>query len=450
MFSGFPSMATDTSSNDLRPKQTIRLLRELFKHAYTLLDGIDTAKTCQQEANKEPVVNQGCIKPDLPNSPIEPPTSFQLASLSSLSGKARKAHKRSILGDVFYAGKGYNKSSLKLKAKEIAKEVPSRQGYEPVTSKCQLILQARPHEDALRHAIHATTEFDPPIPRIVLFSDASKTNSAIGAGVTYKLLLGGNNEWVDDSYGLLDKVSTNGAEITGIYCALRVSYDEALRYIRTAEEQGFRVVAPSIMVFTDSIASLDRIYHHRFGGRPKNEIIPSQLEHEMFRPLELLEQLGCRVEINWVPGHSGVEGNYRAHRLASLATQYVKLIAESGIEASPGLIYPLSGLVNHGAPLSFEPMQEGSSSNSGLERVLRNDDQRTLLRDLFGNIYNNRETLIRTIINRLLEGHTGEEVIASISLTEVSKRKKRKRSEQGDRDRCTSISVKKIRQAQNI
>ncbi|KAI4870120.1 hypothetical protein F4820DRAFT_405124 [Hypoxylon rubiginosum] len=80
-------------------------------------------------------------------------------------------------------------------------------------------------------------------------------------------------------------------------------------------------------------------------------------------PLQKLIELGSKVEIRWVPGHVGVEGNARADRLAGIGSSYASFFpggrygkARYGNE--PGLL-PFLALSATRHPLKTCPLYGG-------------------------------------------------------------------------------------------
>ncbi|KAI3318968.1 ribonuclease H-like protein [Xylariaceae sp. AK1471] len=313
----------------------------------------------------------------------------------------------------------------------------------------QVVIRAKEHEDALRHAVHATTDFKPPIPRIVLFTDGSdlKSRNVCSAAVTYKLLLGGNTHWVDDAYGLQGVFGICQAEIVGVYCALRIAYYEARRFMHQKSAAAVAsTTAPSVIIFTDSLAVINRFYHYHYGGRLKTDHVPVRMKQEMFRAYELLKQLGCQLEFHWLPSHSGVEGNERANRLASIATHYSQRINGSTGTTFSGLIYPLSELVSTGASVSLESMEENHLPIGDMVLPWKQDELQKTIKGLLQYLDIGKRKTVKTTIMQLLHSETAKVLFEK---TLELRKRKRQAAEDVDDEYDISANTKKIKAVQH-
>ncbi|OOQ89023.1 hypothetical protein PEBR_10304 [Penicillium brasilianum] len=123
--------------------------------------------------------------------------------------------------------------------------------------------------------------------------------------------------------------STDVVEMFAIAHALRRAVDE-VRQARNRVMAGSHLpVTHEVFVFTDSIGALNNVKYDAWGYhipekcRQAHTIIDYSME---------LRNLGARLELHLVPGHSGVPGNTEAHRAAYIAAH--RTAAEAGITST--------------------------------------------------------------------------------------------------------------------
>lgn len=85
-----------------------------------------------------------------------------------------------------------------------------------------------------------------------------------------------------------------------------------------------------MLIFSDSSAAILYL-QGRFHGSGKKSFLhlSESFAEQALDPLEELLRLNCKVEINWVPSHVGVEGNTRADYLAAFGSAYAHKNLES-------------------------------------------------------------------------------------------------------------------------
>ncbi|KAI1174795.1 hypothetical protein F4777DRAFT_599283 [Nemania sp. FL0916] len=389
-----PIIETDKYSDNSRSTQLACRTREKCRRADASTDGRLDQQDDEARGIRSRKGNQGDNEPTRQQDSAKGPTALQRYKPLTSAYRPGGCKPSKVAGVVVPFTRGPERSDLRQMERKIKTETPSRRHYESTTRGKGLVFQIKPHEEAMRYAIHSVAKFEPHLPRIVLFTDGSEKHGNAGAGFTYKLLLGDNTEadWVDDAYALEGKHSCTEAEIAGIYGALRIAYDATFRHRNAG------MAAPSIFIFTDSFDALQNLYEFHDRPERKVELKPLSFSSDLRWALNLLMKLGCRIELNWVPGHVGVEGNVRANKLAKVATQYAKLIREARMHLGSSSIFSVTELFNYEAVVQLKQIEKGPALNSNLDHALKPGVQRILLEDFFRYVHDHgwSTSLVRT------------------------------------------------------
>ncbi|KAI1207600.1 uncharacterized protein F4807DRAFT_462409 [Annulohypoxylon truncatum] len=267
--------------------------------------------------------------------------------------------KRLIIGGQGYDEK-YTKDDLSRVAKEAEEQLPEKFLREWTDGSSTVLFRAQGHKDAIKNAVYTmNTAYN--YPRLVIYADGSTkdSHSALpkvkisGFGITYKLFninLGAavDNDWTDASYGVHGIMGSGAVEALAIHRSLYVARYLMERLIQQSPKSGGdHKLPPRVIIMSDCLGAINYIYScHHYGtlGRPeqlsikhRDKELPDGFMYKAYQPISRLTSLGISVEVNWIPGHSGLEGNMRADRLANIGANYISGIIQDNPSLQEGL-----------------------------------------------------------------------------------------------------------------
>ncbi|KAI1645201.1 uncharacterized protein F4817DRAFT_344590 [Daldinia loculata] len=240
----------------------------------------------------------------------------------------------------------FTKQELKAFVKTIKTEAPE-QDEEQINDSTIIKFVARPHVDAIRYAVHATATQPPPSsPRLVMFTDGSvKSKYNVGCGITYMRTYGSNHDWVDAAYGSKGISNFLDHEAIALHRGLWIAYYEMMDWAGRIPNplNGGRTRPPKIIIITDGLSGIQRLHYSycytKMEVKPHNK---AAIHEYLVYPLEKLVRFGSKVEIHWIPGHVGVEGNSRADSLASIGADYAIKYSRSAGLGITNMMLPFS------------------------------------------------------------------------------------------------------------
>lgn len=156
--------------------------------------------------------------------------------------------------------------------------------------------------------------------RLAIWIDGSVTHVRSATGFAYQQVVDfetGAREWLTRGvrHASDGAASPEAAEFWGVGYALR---DIALPILEEDPVNGDGVTA--VAVYTDSMWVAKKLSQVEGKDRSTWAWADEGLR-QVYRDIELLaERFGVRVEVNWVPGHSGVDGNELANYVAQSTT----------------------------------------------------------------------------------------------------------------------------------
>ncbi|KAL2069849.1 hypothetical protein VTL71DRAFT_14528 [Oculimacula yallundae] len=147
-------------------------------------------------------------------------------------------------------------------------------------------------------------------------------NGSCGIGVVYS---SAESSWTELSYRLCGSLDINVLEVYAISKALEIAWKEA-RDLEIEQRPS------KVCIYSDSPTALDYFkgFQHspsKLKGFPDGE----RLLGPSIMATHDLVALGIVVELLYVPGHSGVEGNSKADRAARKGTRYAAKRRVAGI-----------------------------------------------------------------------------------------------------------------------
>ena len=163
-------------------------------------------------------------------------------------------------------------------------------------------IRVLPREEALEEACQASLQTNQPpqaLQSLTLWSDGSRLEDGrVGAGVAWRPL--DSAIWKTRPIPIGCGAEVFDAELQGAVEALRIAYRDRHR--------------GPIRVFIDSQAAIRRLRHTTAGPGQGLAIQACQLA-------KALIDRGQSVQIQWVPGHNGAEGNEQADQAAKLGAE---------------------------------------------------------------------------------------------------------------------------------
>ncbi|KAJ5626611.1 hypothetical protein N7528_004038 [Penicillium herquei] len=105
--------------------------------------------------------------------------------------------------------------------------------------------------------------------------------------------------------------------------AVSMAMGKAVELVRTARTTRRNALNDEVLIFTDSSFTVTLVGNAWRGVSQTTRNWPHMKPwmDELLVSYGTLRTMGVRVEVHWVPGHSGVEGNSQAHSAARAATQ---------------------------------------------------------------------------------------------------------------------------------
>ncbi|KAF7938214.1 hypothetical protein EAE99_001886 [Botrytis elliptica] len=146
--------------------------------------------------------------------------------------------------------------------------------------------------------------------RLVLWTDGSRNElSDCGIGIAYR---SSKYVWEDLSWRIRGQISTYLLEIYAIVRALEIGWD-------MCRNQGAERKPSKIIIYSDCCDALRRFDQFRNSLKRLEKLTyAEQLIVPGIIASEALNVLEVEIELRYVPGHSGVEGNVRADRAAKI------------------------------------------------------------------------------------------------------------------------------------
>ncbi|KAH9904354.1 hypothetical protein F4778DRAFT_789940 [Xylariomycetidae sp. FL2044] len=131
--------------------------------------------------------------------------------------------------------------------------------------------------------------------------------------VTYKQSNEKSQEWNDMARGVWGDEDNNKVEYLAIRTAMGIGLTELKR--TTDSKKGLEEKFPTIITLSDSEGSIRKIM--RYCSSSYKEPVTSR-DHWLdsaLAPLRALSSLGAKVELHWIRGHAGNEGNSLPERI---------------------------------------------------------------------------------------------------------------------------------------
>ncbi|KAJ5716570.1 hypothetical protein N7493_008481 [Penicillium malachiteum] len=105
--------------------------------------------------------------------------------------------------------------------------------------------------------------------------------------------------------------------------AVSMAMKKAVELVRTARASRTNALHDEVLIFTDSSFAVTLVGNAWRGVRQTTRTWPDMKPwiDDLLVSYGTLRTMGVRVEVHWVPGHSGVEGNSQAHLAARASIQ---------------------------------------------------------------------------------------------------------------------------------
>lgn len=197
---------------------------------------------------------------------------------------------------------------------------------------CGDIISEQSKDDAIAAAMEASSKSFADDQHIVIFVDGSlvwkpngKSGSIahLGAAVVYKSF-GGSQGWEERRYSALSKErNSQKAELFAIAQGAAVAIELIMRLRRQNGCGPGRMAADyRVTIFTDYRNALGKVDKLRRKKPAVNTQVCSDPDIcKLILRSQHLHHIGVHLELCWVPGHLGVEGNVRADEAAQLAAK---------------------------------------------------------------------------------------------------------------------------------
>lgn len=148
---------------------------------------------------------------------------------------------------------------------------------------------------------------------IMCYTDGSRTGNKTGAGFVI--------QWNAPEIETITHQQYLG-NLASVFQAEMVAVDLAVRHMMSEKISG-----KEIHIFTDNQACLKSLASHK--GK-------SKISQECWEDLNSLAELGNNIKLEWVPGHSGIEGNEEADVAAKAGTELTTQGPEPFLPLSQG------------------------------------------------------------------------------------------------------------------
>lgn len=164
---------------------------------------------------------------------------------------------------------------------------------------------------------------------------APKSGKAAGAAVVYQRL---DEEWEERAFCFADGLKSKITEMAAIAEGLAIALSQIL-----LSSNGQRMEKAKVVIFADCQAAIHHVNKFQRTSPSEGRVYNDPIVRKLVTRSQYLRSLGVEIEIRWVPGHSGVEGNIRADAAARSAAWRCPGIA-NGVYLDEGLrIIELSG-----------------------------------------------------------------------------------------------------------
>lgn len=157
---------------------------------------------------------------------------------------------------------------------------------------------------------------------------APESGRAAGAAVVYQT---NGRAWEERTFCLANGYNAKIAEKAAIAEGLAIALSQILLL---GSDQ--RQVQSKVVIFTDCQEAMNRVDELRRISLTEGRLRGDPIVRKLVTRSQYLHGLGVEVEIRWVPGHSGVEGNVRADAAARSAAWRIPGLAD-GVYLDEGL-----------------------------------------------------------------------------------------------------------------
>lgn len=174
--------------------------------------------------------------------------------------------------------------------------------------------------------------------KLHLFVDGStfygEHDKGSGAAVVYKSSADPKG-WVETIFHIPGARIAWQAEEFAIAEALAVAVPWAIRAKDRSELQ-IEVIHEtlSLVIFTDCERALWKLVKHKGVAFPRSQLQGNAVYRKIVTRSQYLGNLGVQVQLRWIPGHTNIMGNERAHQRARYAAKHRKLnmVRDEGLE----------------------------------------------------------------------------------------------------------------------
>lgn len=150
----------------------------------------------------------------------------------------------------------------------------------------------------------------------------TKLVAHLGAAVVYKSFQSAQG-WQKRHFALPNEPCSTLAELFAIAQGLAVATEEVM-VLRSQDSIGPGRMATdhSVVIFSDSTSALEQVGKLRENGAVTNaQVISNPIIRKLITRSQYLHRTGVHLELRWIPGHSGVEGNLYADAAALQAAK---------------------------------------------------------------------------------------------------------------------------------
>lgn len=140
-----------------------------------------------------------------------------------------------------------------------------------------------------------------------------------------------DEEWEERTFCLAAGLTSNITEMAAIAEGLAIALSQILLF-----SSGQRKDKAKVIIFADCQAAIHHVNKFQRTSPSEGRVYGNPIVRKLVTRSQYLRSLGVEVEIRWVPGHSGVEGNIRADAAARSAAWHCPGVAE-GVYLDDGL-----------------------------------------------------------------------------------------------------------------